>query len=401
MNQNPSDGHDPRADAPLEVRVLKAVSEVPRESWDALVPDAGRPFVSWDFLDVLEKSGSAIAARGWTPAHVTLWRNQVLVGACPAYVKSHSMGEFFYNDFRWAPAMVPFGVEYYPKLFVGVPFSPATAPRLLTTSPDDRKVLAVALKEIARRAGLSSVNVLFATDDELETLESAGFHTGAGMQFHWENDGLQSFDEYLGRFNAKRRRMVRDERAQLAKDGTNVRLVQGASGKLTPELMAFASRCYLSTVEAHAWNAPHLTESFFIEMAQRMPERVELVVAEENGRLLASAFNLRGDKRLYGRIWGAVEDRRFLHFNVCYYDSIERCIQDGLEAFEPGAGGDHKLTRGFSPTLVKSAHWFANPSLHDAMGAHLERETAGMTSQVQRAREAGLAFRAGSSARFS
>lgn len=384
----------------LEIRVLSRVSDVTREQWDALVPDSGRPFVSWDFLDVLEKSGSAIPERGWTPAHVTLWQNQALIGACPAYVKSHSMGEFFYNDFRWAQAMRPFGVDYYPKLFVGVPFSPATAPRLLAKTPDVRSTLARALSEVVRRAGLSSANVLFVSDDELAPLEAAGFHQGAGIQFHWKNDAIRSFDDYLARFNAKRRRMVRDERAQLAKDGTHLRLLQGTAGELTPELMTFASRCYLSTVETHAWNAPHLTESFFLQVAERLPEHVELVVAEENGRLLASAFNLRGNRRLYGRVWGALEDRRFLHFNVCYYDSIERCIRDGLEAFEPGAGGDHKLTRGFSPTLVRSAHWFADPTLHDAMGAHLARESAAYAHQVERAEEAGLAFRAGSSARF-
>lgn len=392
--------HDANAafPAPLTVRVLGAVADVPQAGWDALVPDDARPFLSWDFLDVLEKSGSAVPERGWRPAHVTLWRDDALVAACPAYVKSHSMGEFFYNDFRWAQATPRFGVRYYPKLFVGVPFSPATASRLLAATDLDRRALVGALQMVARQAGLSSVNALFVTEEDLAALTSQGFHAGAGMQFHWENDGHTTFDGFLSRFNAKRRRMIRDERAQLAKDGTRLKLVQGA--QLTPELMRFVSRCYLNTVESHAWNAPHLTDAFFLQVAERLSDRVEVVVAEEDDRLLASAFNLRGDGRLYGRVWGAVEERRFLHFNVCYYQSIERCVTEGLRTFEPGAGGEHKLARGFAPTLVHSAHWFVDASLHDAMGDHLARERLTLTFQVDEARQAGLAFKAGASGRF-
>ena len=164
--------------------------------------------------------------------------------------------------------------------------------------------------------------------------------------------------------------------------------------------MGFVARCYEATVEQHAWNAPHLTEAFFRTVAERLPDRVEVMLAEEDGRPLASAFNLRGERRLYGRVWGAVEDRRFLHFNVCYYESIERCIAEGFEAFEPGAGGEHKLSRGFAPTLVHGAHLFVDPVLHRAMGAHLARERAAYRAHVEEGREAGLAFRAGSSGRF-
>lgn len=390
--------HKTSSSGPLTVRVLGAVTEVPRAGWDALVPDAARPFLSWDFLDVLERSGSAVVARGWRPAHVTLWRDDVLVAACPAYVKSHSMGEFFYNDFRWAQATPGFGVRYYPKLLVGVPFSPATTPRLLAVGALERRALVAALQTVARQAGLSSVNVLFVTAEDLAALAERGFHAGTGMQFHWENDGYPSFDGFLSRFNAKRRRMIRDERAQLEKDGTRVRLVRGAA--LTPELMRFVARCYLNTVESHAWNAPHLTEAFFLQAAARLSDRVEVVVAEEGDRRLASAFNLRGDERLYGRVWGAVEPRRFLHFNVCYYQSIERCVAEGLQAFEPGAGGDHKLARGFAPTLVHSAHWFVDEALNQAMGQHLARERRALSVQVEEARRTGLAFKAGASARF-
>jgi predicted N-acyltransferase len=213
------------------------------------------------------------------------------------------------------------------------------------------------------------------------------------VQFHWENRSYRTFDEFLGRFNSKRRHMLKAERAQLDKDGTTVRTLTGE--ELTSEVMAFASRCYEATVDRHAWNPPHLTPEFFARVPAAVPGAVEVVVAEEGTRRLACAFNLRGDTRLYGRHWGAVDDRRYLHFNVCYYHSIERSIALGLAAFEPGAGGEHKLARGFEPTLVRSAHWFAEPQLQAAMRAGLSREVEAWRAEVERTRAEGLAFRSG------
>jgi hypothetical protein len=371
------------------------MADVPREAWDALLPPDGPPFLEWTFLETLERTGCAAPDKGWAPAHLTLWRGTELLAAAPAYVKSHSMGEFFYNDFRWPAVAAQVGVRYFPKLVVAVPFGPATGPRVLVAPGEDRAALTAALAqaaaELARAQGWSSVGGLFLAEADLPGWLAAGYVRGAGLQFHWTNRGYKSFDDFLARFSAKRRHMLKSERAQPARDGTRVRTIRGAD--LTPEVLAFASRCYDHTVEAHAWNAPHLNEAFFLAMGEHFAHRAEVVLAEEGGRPIAAAFNLRGDKRLYGRQWGAIEDRRFLHFNVCYYHSIERCIADGLEAFEPGAGGEHKMPRGFEPTLVHSAHWFADAALRAPLAAHLRREVAAYEAHVAEARAAGLAFR--------
>lgn len=381
----------------LTCRVLGAMSEVSAAAWDALVPDDARPFLAWGFLDLLESSGAAVAAKGWTPRHLTLWQGEELVAAAPGYVKTHSMGELFYNDFRWSGVASRFGVDYYPKYVVTAPFSPAAGPKLLVRpgadGPGLRRRLARAALALARDEGCSSAAVLFASPGDLAALEAEGFAPGAGIQFHWENKAFSEFDGFLARFNAKRRHMVKAERAQLAKDGTVVRTLTGEA--LTPEVLAFASRCYEQTVAQHAWNAPHLTGAFFAGVVAAVPGAVEVVVAEDAGRRLACAFNLRGTRRLYGRHWGALEDRRYLHFNVCYYHSIERSIALGLEAFEPGAGGEHKLARGFEPTLMQSAHAFVEPRLHAAMAGHLAREVAAWRAEVARARAQELAFKSG------
>ncbi|MFM2152650.1 MAG: hypothetical protein RL199_1085 [Pseudomonadota bacterium] len=379
----------------LHAKLLSSMAEVDASAWDAVVPARAKPFQAWAFLDLLERSGSAVAGRGWTPRHLTIWRGTRLVAAAPGWVKTHSMGEFFYNDFQWADHTPGFGVDYYPKYVVTVPFSPVPGPKLLV-HPDEadphglRRALARFALEAAGALGCSSAAVLFADEADLAALADEGYARGAGMQFIWENRGYRSFDDFLAQFSSKRRHMLRSERAQLAKDGTVVRTLTG--DELTPERMAFASRCYESTVERNGWNEPHLTPAFFREAPQALPGAVELVVAEEQGRGLGGAFNLRGT-RLYGRHWGVLEDRRFLHFNVCYYHSIERAIAEGIEAFEPGAGGEHKLVRGFSPSLVHSAHAFVEPRLHGAMSHHLARTCKAYEEAVTRALEERTAFR--------
>ena len=307
------------------------------------------------------------------------------------------MGELFYNDFRWAESTARVGVDYYPKLICTVPFSPIPAPKLLVgegaDAVDRRRVLGRALFGIAEQMGISSAAVLFASAEDLAALEAEGFAPGAGLQFQWENQGYASYDDFLARFASKRRHMIKSERAQAAKDGTRIETLTGPD--LTPERMAFAAGCYEGTVERHAWNtnAPPLTEAFFQGAPAALGDALELVMASEQGRNIACAFNVRGADRLYGRHWGALEERRFLHFNVCYYHAIERCIGLGLAAFEPGAGGDHKLVRGFEPVVVRSAHRFVEPRLHRAFAVHLEREVAAVEAEVLRVRDEGAAFR--------
>lgn len=377
-------------------RVFQRLADLDPAAWNALVPAAARPFVEWGFLELMESSGSATARRGWAPSHMTIWRGEKLVAAAPGWIKSHSVGELFYNDFRWAQVTPQFGVDYYPKLVVTAPFTPISSPKLLVHPDEDgptmRRLLARALLQFATDEGLSSAAVLFASDEDLAALEAEGYARGAGLQFHWENKNFRSFDDFLARFNAKRRHMIKTERAQPAKDGTTIRTLAG--DELTPDLLEFAGRCYAQTSNTHGWGeAPNLTPNFFTEVASRIPGAVEVVLAEGGGKRLGAAFNLKGAGRLFGRHWGAVEDRRYLHFNVCYYHSIERCIAHGIGVFEPGAGGEHKLVRGFEPTMVRSAHAFVNRRLHTGMAAYLARETAACEAEVAAAREDGRAFR--------
>jgi predicted N-acyltransferase len=373
------------------------MSDIDQARWDALQPADALPFLDWAFLDTLEESGTAAPSRGWTPRHFTVWRGADLIGAMPGYLKTHSMGEYMYNDFQWASVTPRFGVRYYPKLILAVPFGPAPGPRPLVAAGEDRRSVALVLfraaQDFARTEKYSSVHVLFSRDEDLPLLAEAGFAQGAGQQFHWKNRSYRSFDDFLGRFNSKRRHMLKSERNQLSRDGTVVRTVRGE--ELVPRVTTFAGRCYEATVEKHAWNPALLTPAFFALAGERLRHIAEVVLAEEGGRPLGAAFNLLGARRLYGRHWGAVEDRRFLHFNVCYYHSIERCITDGLEAFEPGAGGEHKVARGFEPTVMHSGHWFVNQGLHAAMTDYLARVTIAYEQHVAEAREAEVAFKGG------
>ncbi len=379
----------------LQVRVATSMREFSPAAWDALVPAAALPFASWAFLELLERSGSATPERGWQPMHVSLWEEERLVAAAPAWLKSHSMGELFYNDFRWAEAVARHGGAYYPKLVATVPFSPIPAPKLLVgegqQAAESRRMLARALFAVAEQMRISSASVLFASSEDLAALVAEGFAPGAGVQFQWERKDDKSVEGFLARFSAKRRHMLKTERAQPAKDGTLIETLTGA--ELTPDRMAFAARCYANTVDRHAWTAPPLTEAFFQGAPAALGDALELVVASEQGREIACAFNVRGADRLYGRHWGALEERRFLHFNVCYYHAIERCLELGLTAFEPGAGGEHKLVRGFEPVVVRSAHRFVDPDLQRAFVTHLGREVAAIEAEVGRLRSEGAAYR--------
>lgn len=371
--------------APLQFKLLESIDSVPKSAWNALVPEHAKPFLDWDFLQVLEETGCVKAEAGWRPAHLSLWSGEHLVAAAPAYLKGHSWGEFVYNDFRWPQLAAHFGVRYHPKLILSLPFCPVTAPRLLTHPNWERKPLLAQLAqvafEVAKGLGLSSAHLHFGSPEELQVFEEAGFAVDSGLQYHWENRGEDSFDAFLGRFNAKRRHMIRSERRQLERDQTQIKTLTGA--ELDSELLRFASRCYASTVEKYDFGMHHLNERFFTLLGERLPKHTEVVLAEEKGKWLGSALNFRNKHRLFGRWWGALDDRRFLHFNACYYHSIERCLEQGIQHFEPGAGGEHKIPRGFAPTLVQSAHLFVEPDLQRYLADFLSHHRARVARFLQ------------------
>lgn len=360
---------------PLRVQVLESIADVPRQAWDALAGDEPLPFVRWDWLNALEESGSASPDTGWEPSHLTLWRGKTLVAAVPAYRKDHSMGEYVY-DFGWANAAAQLGVEYYPKLLLGAPLSPITAQRFLVLPGEDaaahRKALAESAIGVAKETGCSSVHVIFPTGEEVQSLEESGWARRAGMQYHWRNPGYRSYEEFLSRFTSKRRHQLRRERATAAEQGISIATVRGEA--LTDAHARLAYRFYESTNRKMMWGRLQLNRGFFERVFRTLRPNVEVVEARKGSQVVAGAFNLTAQDKLFGRYWGCFEEYPFLHFHVCLYHSIDEAIALGRKVFEPGAGGEHKISRGFEPTEIHSAHWIFDKRLDRAVRAFVARE---------------------------
>jgi predicted N-acyltransferase len=369
----------------IEVSTHAAIAEIAERDWESLRQADDPPFSSWAFLDALERTGCAAPDRGWTPFHITLRKDGRLFAAAPAYLKDNSEGEFVF-DYAWAQfAEARLGVAYYPKLVVGVPFTPASGRRLLcgdAESGEARAAFASALTELVERLDLSSAHVLFPTEEECTAYGANGLVHRYGMQYHWRNIGYSTFDDFLGRFSSKRRNQIRREVRGPREQGI---LLEALSGRdLSPDVVDAVYEFYLSTVDKYFWGRRYLNRDFFHEVCSRIPDAVLVVLARDasSRRPIASAFNLVGKDALYGRYWGALEERPFLHFNVCYYRGIEECIARGLSLFEPGAGGDHKLARGFEPTVTHSAHHLAERRLDAAVRDFVRRERTAVTQHL-------------------
>lgn len=367
----------------LEVRVSPEISAVPRDAWNALDGVREAPFVSWEMLDTMERTGCVGEGTGWSPAHLTFHEDDELLGGAPAYVKDNSEGEFVF-DYAWANALQRAGGHYYPKLLVAAPFTPATGSRILCRRAEDRPRLASALAEtmraLVKRMGLSSAHVLFPPASEAGLLAERGLLQRYGVQFQWHNKGYSTWDDFLSSFDSKRRGMLRRERREMQKQGITIETLRGSD--ITPPVIDKMYSFYLSTVQKFSWGRQYLNRSFFEESAISMSGKVEIVVARQAGEMIAGAWNLLGPTALFGRYWGATVDRPFLHFNVCYYHSVEEAIVRKLERFEPGAGGSHKRSRGFAPTITHSVHHIAHPGLDRAVREHLEHERAAIEAHV-------------------
>jgi predicted N-acyltransferase len=356
----------------VQLRVLKSIDEVSPEAWNALVPAGAPPVLKYEWIHAMESSGSASKRAGWEAHHFAAFEGGILIGAAPAWRKHHSMGEYVY-DFGWAQASHQFGVDYYPKLLVGVPLSPITAQRFLGT---ERRALAEFAVKSAQQQGLSSIHIIFPPDDEAAELEtySLGLFRRSGMQYHWKNPGYRTYDDYLSRFDSKRRHQLKRERGAAQTQGITLRTVPGSA--LTSEHAKLAYRFYEATCEKNGWGGVQLNAKFFERAFATMPDDLEMVLAERQGKAIAGAFNLVSPKRLFGRYWGCFEDVPFLHFNVCLYHSVDECIRSGREVFEPGAGGEHKIPRGFEPTAIHSLHRAFDLRFDAALRDFCRRETA-------------------------
>lgn len=369
-------------DEPMEIRLLDRLADIDADSWNGLVGDA-TPFLEWEWISSLEESGCAAPESGWVPRHLTLWDGDDLIGACPLYLKSHSLGEFVFDQ-GWAEAAQRAGIPYYPKLVVGVPFTPATGRRFLYRDEGDRDriaaTLARALRELCRRNHLSSVHVNFCLSDELRALTAEGFVQRTGYQFMWVNPGWSTFDDYLAAFKSKRRVQIKRERRELADQGVEIRLHAGDD--IPDDLFGPMFRLYKTTIDKLYWGRQYLNERLFELLRQRWKKRLRFFVARRNDRIVAGTFTVHKGDTLYGRYWGAFEDIRFLHFNVCYYASIEYCLAQGIPRFEPGAGGEFKYLRGFDAYPTESAHYLAEPRLAAAVADFVERERSAVQAEI-------------------
>jgi predicted N-acyltransferase len=370
-----------------EIELAESVGSVGREEWDRLVGD-GSPFLEWDFLVSLEQSGCVGAASGWEPRPLLLREGGALVAACPLYVKGNSQGEFVF-DFAWADAAHRAGVRYYPKLLVGVPFTPVAGARFLVGHGSDRsrcaRLLADALRELCLSNGLSSVHVNFCREDEMQSLVSLGFLPRIGFQYHWQNEGYACFDDFTARFRSKRRNQIARERRSLASEGVTLEVALGR--EIGEEVFPDLFQIYRSTVDKNPWGRQYLNARFFELLRDRFRHRLCVVLARKEGKLLAGTVNVQKGNALYGRYWGALTEIRNLHYNVCYYAAVDHCIRSGLERFEPGAGGDYKQMRGFDATPTFSAHFVAEPRLAAAIENYLKRERLEAASEIRWLRE--------------
>ncbi|KVH02728.1 N-acetyltransferase [Burkholderia sp. AU18528] len=372
--------------------ILSSPAEVPADEWNALLARDAQPtpFLRHEFLDALHVARCAVDDTGWSPHFVTLTDTHTgrLAAAAPVYAKQHSYGEYVF-DWAWADAYQRNNLPYYPKLLCAVPFTPVQGTRLLAASDDARRRLAATLLAFAEQSDVSSLHVLFPTGDEARLLESMGMMLREGVQFHWLNDGYRHFDDFLGTLEQKKRKNIRAERRKVHDAGVTFRRLAG--DQITDADWRFFSRCYRQTYREH-YSSPYLNLDFFRTIGATMPENLLLVIAEADGQPIASALAVyrrgeHGGGTLYGRYWGAIEHVPCLHFETAYYQLLEFCIEAGLDTFEGGAQGEHKLARGFLPTVTHSAHWLAHPAFSDAVARFLERETEHIHAYVDELRE--------------
>ncbi|PXX23332.1 MULTISPECIES: GNAT family N-acetyltransferase [Burkholderia] len=372
--------------------ILSSPAEVPAEEWNALLARDAQPtpFLRHEFLDALHVARCAVDDTGWSPHFVTLTdtRTGRLVAAAPVYAKQHSYGEYVF-DWAWADAYQRNDLPYYPKLLCAVPFTPVQGTRLLAADDDARRRLAATLLAFAEQSDVSSLHVLFPTGDEARLLESMGMMLREGVQFHWINNGYRHFDDFLATLEQKKRKNIRAERRKVHDAGVTFRRLTG--DRITDADWRFFSRCYRQTYREH-FSSPYLNLDFFRTIGATMPENLLLVIAEADGQPIASALAIyrrgeHGGGTLYGRYWGALEHVPCLHFETAYYQLLEFCIEAGLDTFEGGAQGEHKLARGFLPTVTHSAHWLAHPAFSDAVARFLERETEQIHAYVDELRE--------------
>ena len=355
---------------------------LPREAWNRLLAASAHPtpFMRHEYLQALHDSGSAVAGTGWQPMFLALRDGERLLAACPAWLKSHSYGEYVF-DWAWADAYQRHGLRYYPKLLVAVPFTPVPGSRLLAVDDQARLSLAHGLRGLAKETEASSLHVLFGDAADQAALAAAGCMARAGVQFHWTAEGDADFAAFLARLQRDKRKKIQQEQRRVREAGIVFQARRGVG--ITSEDWDFFYRCYQQTYREHH-SRPYLSREFFARMASEMPEHWLMFTAyREGARVATSLIVLDPERRAaFGRYWGAVEHIPHLHFDACYYQPLAWCIVHGYERFEGGAQGEHKMARGLMPTPTASSHWLAHPAFADAVNDFLAREGPAMAGYI-------------------
>ena len=365
----------------MKLHVASSLAEADPEAWNHLAGDD--PFLQHAFLNALHETGCASPETGWSPQYLLLRNGDALAGAMPLYLKSHSWGEYVF-DWAWADAYHRHGIEYYPKLLCAIPFTPVVGARLLVRQPEYRDQLIAGALELARRTKTGSLHVLFPAAVDLECLAGHGFLLRRGCQFHWQNNNYADFDAFLAQLNHDKRKKIRQERRKVSEAGITFRRIEGNSIRNAD--WEFFTRCYHQTYREHR-STPYLNLEFFRRIGAAMPGNIVLICAERENSPIAASLLIRNGTRLYGRHWGAIEHHPSLHFETCYYQSIEYAIARGLQVFEGGAQGEHKMARGLLPVATQSAHWLAHPEFSSAVDHFLQREGHGMVQYIDELRE--------------
>jgi uncharacterized protein len=361
-----------------KARLVYSLDEISREVWDACANPPGvpyNPFLAYDFLMSLEESRSACAETGWAPCHLVLEdEEEKVLGVVPMYLKSHSSGEYVFDQ-SWAHALERAGANYYPKLQVCVPFTPATGRRVLARNcPDVSEVerqLLFASIQAAKQIDVSSLHMTFVEESQALRLQDQGMLVRNDQQFHWDNDGYRTFDDFLTSLNSRKRKNLKKERLQAIENDIEIEWITGAD--LTEDHWDAFYQFYIDT-GSRKWGQPYLTRRFFTLINERMAAHTLLIMCKREGQYIAGALNFIGGDTLFGRHWGCVEDHRFLHFEACYYQAIDFAIAHGLQHVEAGAQGNHKLARGYTPRKTYSLHYLADPGFHAAVEDYLNSE---------------------------
>ena len=353
------------------------LEEVDPAAWQAMAQD--NPFVSYGYLRLLQDTGCVHPRHGWYAQYLLLHDGDTLVGAAPCFFKTHSWGEFVFDQ-GWAQVFAQHGLDYYPKILIASPFTPVQGPRLLAVNAPARQALAQGLRQFCEQSQASSVHTLFALQEDLQALQHAGFMVREGVQFHWKNAGYDSTDSFLSQLSQDKRKKMRQDSKYVAAAGITYRWLEGE--QLQPAHLSFFYTCYVNTYAAHH-SQPYLTESFFQQAHAQGVLHCVLVLAERDGQPVACALNVRAGDTLYGRYWGTTEFARGLHFETCYMQSIAYCVAHGLQVFEGGAQGEHKMARGLLPVTTYSAHYVADARFAHAIADFLERETAAVDDYVE------------------